>query len=120
MLYDNVLLALVYTEAYQETQRAYCREVICRTLDYVLTELTDPLGGFYCGQDADSDGVEGKYYVFTPEELRGVFGQEAADTAGNALAHGRAGMHRRKASGRAPHFPAGEAANRPFGSDENR
>lgn len=79
MLYDNALLALVYTEAYQETQRAYCREVICRTLDYVLTELTDPLGGFYCGQDADSDGVEGKYYVFTPEELRGILGQGAAD-----------------------------------------
>lgn len=78
MLYDNALLTLAYAEAYQQTRRAYCREVICRTLDYVFAELTDPLGGFYCGQDADSDGVEGKYYVFTPEELRGVLGQEAA------------------------------------------
>ncbi|MGN0478556.1 MAG: thioredoxin domain-containing protein [Hominenteromicrobium sp.] len=78
MLYDNALLALAYTEAYQQTSRAYCREVICRTLDYVLAELADPLGGFYCGQDADSDGVEGKYYVFTPEELHRVLGQDAA------------------------------------------
>lgn len=69
MLYDNALLALAYTEAYQLTRRDYEREVVRRTLDYVLDRLTDPSGGFYCGQDADSDGVEGKYYVFSPEEM---------------------------------------------------
>ena len=74
MLYDNALLALAYTEAWTQTHRAYCRDVVCRTLDYVLTELTDPQGGFYCGQDADSDGVEGKYYVFSPEEIASVVG----------------------------------------------
>ena len=79
MLYDNALLALAYTEAYQQTRREYCRDVSRRTLDYVLAELTDPLGGFYCGQDADSDGVEGRYYVFTPEEIAGVLGREAAE-----------------------------------------
>lgn len=79
MLYDNALLALAYTESYQQTRREYAREVVCRTLDYVLDKLTDPLGGFYCGQDADSDGVEGKYYIFTPEELSEVLGREEAE-----------------------------------------
>lgn len=79
MLYDNALLALAYTEAWQQTRRDYCREVVRRTLDYVLGELTDPLGGFYCGQDADSDGVEGRYYVFSPEEVSEVLGREGAE-----------------------------------------
>lgn len=78
MLYDNALLALAYAETYQQTRREYYRSVVCRTLDYILAELTDPLGGFYCGQDADSGGVEGKYYVFTPGELQEVLGREAA------------------------------------------
>lgn len=77
MLYDNALLALAYTEAYQQTRREIWQDVACRTLDYVLAELTDPMGGFYCGQDADSDGVEGKYYVFSPEEVIEVLGREA-------------------------------------------
>ena len=79
MLYDNALLALAYTEAWQETGQAFHRRAACRTLDYVLEELTDPEGGFYCGQDADSDGVEGKYYLFTPAEVASVLGSEAAD-----------------------------------------
>ena len=79
MLYDSALLALAYTEAYQLTRRDYEREVVRRTLDYVLDRLTDPSGGFYCGQDADSDGVEGKYYVFSPEELSRVLGREEAE-----------------------------------------
>ncbi len=76
MLYDNALLALAYTEGYRQTRRGYLREVACRTLNYVLGELTDPMGGFYCGQDADSDGVEGKYYVFSPEEVARALGPE--------------------------------------------
>ena len=78
MLYDNALLALAYTEAYEYTRRPVYRDAACRTLDYVLRELTDPLGGFYCGQDADSDGVEGKYYLLTPGELEPVLGSDAA------------------------------------------
>ena len=76
MLYDNALLVLAYLEAYRLTKRPLYRRVVTRTLDYVLRELTDPLGGFYCGQDADSEGVEGKYYVFTPEEIHTVLGEE--------------------------------------------
>ncbi|MDD5952220.1 MAG: thioredoxin domain-containing protein [Oscillospiraceae bacterium] len=76
MLYDNALLSLAYTEAYRQTLKPYYAKVVRRTLDYVLRELTDPDGGFYCGQDADSDGVEGKYYVFTPEEVARILGEE--------------------------------------------
>ncbi len=78
MLYDNALLALAYLEAYQMTENPFYKTVVIRTLDYVLRELTDPLGGFYCGQDADSDGVEGKYYVFTPQEIVGALGEADA------------------------------------------
>ena len=61
MLYDNALLVLAGTEAFQKTRMPWQERLIRRTLDYVLRELTDPKGGFYCGQDADSEGVEGKY-----------------------------------------------------------
>ncbi len=77
MLYDNALLALAYLEAYQITRRPLYRTVAERTLSYVLRELTHPQGGFGCGQDADSDGVEGKFYVFTRAEINAVLG--AAD-----------------------------------------
>ncbi|KAA3401096.1 thioredoxin domain-containing protein, partial [Akkermansia muciniphila] len=80
MLYDNALLAMAYTEAYQLTHRPLYAEITRRTLDYILRELTDPQGGFYCGQDADSEGVEGKYYVFTEAELRSLLGTEDFDT----------------------------------------
>ena len=76
MLYDNALLILAYLEAFQLTQNPYYADIARRTADYILRELTDPQGGFYCGQDADSDGVEGKYYVFTPEEIKQVLGDE--------------------------------------------
>lgn len=75
MLYDNALLAIAYLEAFQLTRRPLYRTVVRKTLDYVLDELTDSEGGFYCGQDADSEGVEGKYYAFTQEELIEVLGK---------------------------------------------
>ena len=75
MLYDNALLVLAYSEAYNLSGRPLYRTIAKRTLDYVLRELTDKQGGFYCGQDADSDGIEGKYYVFVPQEIRLVLGE---------------------------------------------
>ncbi|WP_343253031.1 thioredoxin domain-containing protein [Ligaoa zhengdingensis] len=72
MLYDNALLAYTYLEAFQRTERQFYRVVVERTLDYVLRELTGPSGEFYCGQDADSDGEEGGYYLFTPGEVERV------------------------------------------------
>ncbi|HVG02509.1 MAG TPA: aldo/keto reductase, partial [Nitrospira sp.] len=70
MLYDNALLARVYVEAYQVTGDANYRRVACETLDYILKEMTSPEGGFYSATDADSEGVEGKFFVWTPEEIR--------------------------------------------------
>ena len=76
MLYDNALLMLAYLEAYQLTQNRDYADTAKRTADYILRELTDSEGGFYCGQDADSDGVEGKYYLLTPDEVISVLGEE--------------------------------------------
>ncbi len=77
MLYDNALLILTYLEAYQLTKNSFYSDIVRRTADYISDELTDSSGGFYCGQDADSDGVEGKYYVFTPEEVISVLGEQS-------------------------------------------
>lgn len=76
MLYDNALLIIAYLEAFQLTKNMHYADIAKRTAEYILRELTDTNGGFYCGQDADSDGVEGKYYVFTPKEVIGVLGEE--------------------------------------------
>ena len=80
MLYDNALLGSVYLEAYQATGETQFAEVARETLDYVLSRMTDPRGGVYSTEDADSEGVEGKYYVWTPDEVAGVLGPEAAQT----------------------------------------
>ncbi len=76
MLYDNALLTVAYLEAFQVTGKDFYRTVSKQILEYVLREMTDGEGGFYCAQDADSEGEEGKYYVFTPEEIRSVLGAE--------------------------------------------
>lgn len=76
MLYDNALLAYVYLEAFEITRNPFYQDVCERILHYVSETLTDKDGGFYCGEDADSDGVEGKYYVFTAAELDKVLGKE--------------------------------------------
>ncbi len=76
-LYDNALLALCYTEAWQDGHLALWRQVAEDTLDYCLRELRGPDGGFFCGQDADSGGTEGAYYLFTPEEIGRVLGGDA-------------------------------------------
>ena len=75
-LYDNALLALTYTEAWQDGHLALYRSVAENTLDYCLRELKSPSGGFFAGQDADSEGQEGAYYLFTPAEVRSVLGEE--------------------------------------------
>ncbi|MCI8624162.1 MAG: thioredoxin domain-containing protein [Provencibacterium sp.] len=76
MLYDNALLILAYCEAYTATKKKLYLLAAKRTADFILREMTAPEGGFYSAQDADSDGVEGKYYLFTPEEILHVLGPE--------------------------------------------
>ena len=72
MLYDNALLTVTYLEAFQYTKNPFYRMAAEQILKYIRREMTSPEGGFYSAQDADSSGVEGKYYVFTPEEINKV------------------------------------------------
>ena len=77
MLYDNSQLARVYLHAWQVTGNEFFRTITEEILDYVMREMTDPAGGFYSTQDADSEGEEGKFFVWTPDEIREVLGDEA-------------------------------------------
>ena len=76
MLYDNALLARHYLHVYQQTGDEFYRRISEETLDYVLREMTDERGGFYSTQDADSEGHEGKFFVWTPSEIKEVLGEE--------------------------------------------
>ncbi len=76
MLYDNALLTRTYLEAYQVTADPNYRRVATETLDYILREMTSSEGGFFSATDADSEGVEGKFFVWTPEEIRAVLPSE--------------------------------------------
>ncbi len=77
MLYDQALLARTYLHAWQVTGEARYRRVLDDTIGYVLRDLRHPAGGFQAAEDADSEGVEGRYYVWTPEEVRAVLGLDA-------------------------------------------
>ena len=78
MLYDNALLSRLYLHLYQQTKEDFYRRITEETLDYVLREMTDESGGFYSTQDADSEGHEGKFFVWTPDEVREILGEEDA------------------------------------------
>ncbi len=78
MLYDNALLVPVYLHAFQLTGKDLYRRIATETLDWTLREMTDPAGGFYSTLDADSEGHEGKFYVWTPDELVELLGEEDA------------------------------------------
>ncbi|MFB3886944.1 MAG: thioredoxin domain-containing protein [Thermodesulfobacteriota bacterium] len=76
MLYDNALLSRTYFEAYQATRKERYRRIAEEVLNYVIREMTSPKGGFYSTQDADSEGEEGKFYVWTRDQIKGVLGKE--------------------------------------------
>jgi uncharacterized protein YyaL (SSP411 family) len=80
MLYDNALLAATYVEAHLATGHGHYAQIARETIDYVLRDMTDSAGGFYSSEDADSEGEEGKFYVWTPAELVDVLGADAART----------------------------------------
>ena len=80
MLYDNALLILAYCKAYTVTKNVLYLKIAEKTADYVLREMTDSEGGFYSAQDADSEGEEGKYYLFTQDEVIQVLGKKDGET----------------------------------------
>jgi uncharacterized protein len=79
MLYDQALLAMAYTETYLVTHDPFYAQVAREIFTYVLRDMTDPEGGFYSAEDADSEGQEGLFYLWTPQEIQEVAGADAAD-----------------------------------------
>lgn len=77
MLYDQALLCLAYTEAFQITGEAVFGRTAREIITYVLRDMTAPEGGFYCAEDADSEGKEGKFYLWTEEEIINILGENA-------------------------------------------
>ncbi len=101
MLYDNALLARAYLYAWQITGEPLFRRIVEETLDYVVREMTHPAGGFYSSQDADSEGEEGKFFLWTLDEVRAILGEPDATLisryfgmtpAGNFEGHGPKGL----------------------------
>jgi uncharacterized protein YyaL (SSP411 family) len=91
MLYDNAQLSRVYLHAYQVTGDDFFRQIAEETYDYVLREMTSPEGGFYSATDADSEGEEGKFFLWTRDELEAILGPEDARLASvywGVTAHG--------------------------------
>ncbi|MEA2067907.1 MAG: thioredoxin domain-containing protein [Verrucomicrobiota bacterium] len=78
MLYDQALLAIAYTEAYELTGRPFYRQVTEEILEYVTRDMTTPGGGFYSAEDADSEGEEGLFYIWDTKEMESILGDEAS------------------------------------------
>ena len=83
MLYDQALVSAIYLDAYQLTRERRWAEAAADIFRYVLADLTSPEGGFYSSRDADSEGMEGKYYLWTVEQLREALGPEDAALFGD-------------------------------------
>jgi uncharacterized protein YyaL (SSP411 family) len=117
MLYDNAQLARVYLHGWQVLGREHYRRVCTETLDWALREMRGPEGGFYSALDADSEGEEGRFYVWELEEIRDVLGDRAAD---DVLAYygvsGQGNFERRNVL----HLPGGLDAPEPDGLAEAR
>ncbi|WP_137819820.1 thioredoxin domain-containing protein [Pseudomonas sp. 2FG] len=91
MLYDNGQLVKLYADAYRATGQPAWRRVFEETIDYILRDMTHPEGGFYASEDADSEGEEGKFYVWTPAQVQAVLGEPDAALACRAYGVSAAG-----------------------------
>ncbi len=80
MLYDQALLAIAYTEAYQATQNIFYAQTANEILTYILRDLTSAEGGFYSAEDADSEGIEGKFYLWTLPQVQSILGKGETQT----------------------------------------
>lgn len=102
MLYDNGQLVKLYADAYRETGKPAWRRVFEETIDYILRDMTHPDGGFYASEDADSEGEEGKFYVWTLAQVQAALGEPDAAlacraygvTANGNFEHGSTVLHR--------------------------
>jgi uncharacterized protein YyaL (SSP411 family) len=102
MLYDNAQLIRLYADAYRITKDPFYQRVLQETVGYVRREMLQPEGGFYATQDADSEGEEGKFFVWTPEEIAAVVGPDVGDIFCRAYGvddqgnfeHGKSILHR--------------------------
>ena len=79
MLYDNALFVRTYLHAWQVTGKSRYLQVVDEIITYVLRDLRSPQGGFYSAEDADTEGVEGKFYVWTPDQIQMVLGDDAPE-----------------------------------------
>ncbi len=99
MLYDQAMLALVFTEAYQATGKKEYEDTARQIFTYVMRDMTSPEGGFYSAEDADSEGEEGKFYVWTEDEITGVLGKDDAELIIKTYNVGESGNFSEEASG---------------------
>ena len=79
MLYDQAMLAMTYTEAYQATGKEEYKKTVQEIFTYILRDMTAPEGGFFSAEDADSEGEEGKFYIWTEDEIKDVLTSEQAE-----------------------------------------
>jgi uncharacterized protein len=100
MLYDQAMLAMTYSEAYQATGKEDYGKTAREIFTYVLRDMTAPEGGFYSAEDADSEGEEGKFYLWTQEEVRQALGNEEVDFVAKVFNIKKDGNFREEATGR--------------------
>lgn len=100
MLYDQAMLTIAYTEAYQATGKKDYEKTAREVFSYVLRDMTAPEGGFYSAEDADSEGEEGKFYLWTEDEIREILGKEDADLINKVFNVEKGGNFSEEATGR--------------------
>ncbi len=121
MLYDNALLARAYLHGYQRTGHRRWRRVCEHTLDWMLAEMRGPEGGFYSAYDADSEGEEGRFYVWTPAQIRSALeGSGLGELTEPVLAHYGVSERGNFEGASILHLPAGLDAEEPAGLDGAR